>query len=150
MRTLTDRIRLDFGKVHYEPIGYVESGFAHYLPKALLEVSDQSRIMLDPIYAEGLDGLKPGMRIDVLFHCHLSGDYTLKQRPGDDPKARERGVFAVRSARRPNPIGLTQVEILAVGDHVLWVKGIDAVDGTPVLDIKPALIEEQSRILRHE
>ena len=58
--------------------------------------------------------------------------------PGGDITRKKRGVFALRSPRRPNPIGVTEVDPLGIQDNVLTVRGLDAVDGTPVLDLKPA------------
>lgn len=126
--------------VHYQPIGYVETGFSVPVPRELLKSGD-SRIVLDPKFAEGLKGLRPGQQLLVLFHCHLSEGFELQQHPRGDEKEPKLGVFALRSPDRPNPIGLTVVDLLGVGEHVLWVRGLDAVEGTPVLDLKPVYRE---------
>ena len=73
----------------------------------------------------------------VVFHFHRSRGYELLQHPRGDPSRPRRGVFALRSPRRPNPIGLTVVDLLAIEGNVLRVRGLDAFAGTPVLDLKP-------------
>lgn len=98
----------------------------------------KSRISIDPTLAEGLKGLEPGIRIMVIFHFHRSQRYALLQHPRGDEKRPQRGVFALRSPRRPNPIGVTVVDLISVEEHVLHVQGLDALNGTPVLEIKPA------------
>ena len=123
--------------VVYRPIGHVENEFKDVAaPEAI--ASGEARIVLDPALAAGLDGLEPGQQVMVLFHFHRSQGYDLRQHPRADPNAPLRGVFSLRSPRRPNPIGLTVVELLALAGNVLVVRGLDAIDGTPVLDLKPA------------
>ena len=95
-----------------------------------------ARIVLDPSLAEGLLGLGPGSDIVVLYYFHRSGGYELQVHPRGDHSRPLRGVFAVRSPQRPNPIGLTTVRVLRVEGHVLEIIGLDALDGSPVLDIK--------------
>jgi len=121
--------------VVYRPIGYVENAFDEPVaPEVLLAA--ESRIVLDPSLAEGLAGIQPGQRLMVVFHFHRSGGYELQQHPRGDPSRPRRGVFALRSPRRPNPIGVTVAEVLAVRGHILTVRGLDAINGTPVLDLK--------------
>jgi len=95
-----------------------------------------ARILLDPSLTDGLLGLKPGSDVFVLYYFHRSTGYDLRVHPRGDPSRPLRGVFAVRSPRRPNPIGVTTVRILRVAGNVLEVVGLDALDGSPVLDIK--------------
>jgi tRNA-Thr(GGU) m(6)t(6)A37 methyltransferase TsaA len=73
----------------------------------------------------------------VLFYFDRVGDFELLQRPRGDLAQPKRGVFTLRSPRRPNPIGVTVVELLSIDENVLTVCGLDAFDGTPVLDLKP-------------
>lgn len=121
--------------IFYRPIGYVENAFDEpVVPEVLLGAT--SRIVLDPALAEGLAGIEPGQRLLVVFHLHRAEGYELQQHPRGDPGRPRRGVFALRSPRRPNPIGVTVVEVLAVQGHVLTVRGLDAINGTPVLDLK--------------
>jgi tRNA-Thr(GGU) m(6)t(6)A37 methyltransferase TsaA len=119
------------------PIGTVENGLPLGTPKAQL-MAAESRIILEPALMEGLKKLESQTRILVVFHFHLSEGYKLLQHPRGDTSREKRGVFALRSPLRPNPIGVTEVELLEIRGNVLRVRGLDAVDGTPVLDLKPA------------
>ncbi|MDQ7849378.1 MAG: tRNA (N6-threonylcarbamoyladenosine(37)-N6)-methyltransferase TrmO [Armatimonadota bacterium] len=119
----------------YRPIGYVENAFDQPVaPEVLLAAT--SRIVLDPALVEGLAGIEPGQRLMVVFHFHRAGGYKLQQHPRGDPGRPRQGVFTLRSPHRPNPIGVTVVEVLAVQGHILTVRGLDAINGTPVLDLK--------------
>jgi len=123
--------------VTFQPIGYVENDFDE--PAAPDQIrAAVSRIVLDPALVEGLQGLEAGQPIMVVFHFHRSQGYALRQHPRGDESRPPRGVFALRSPRRPNPIGVTVVDLLAVEGNVLRVRGLDAINGTPVLDLKPA------------
>ncbi|MGD2135920.1 MAG: tRNA (N6-threonylcarbamoyladenosine(37)-N6)-methyltransferase TrmO, partial [Gemmatimonadales bacterium] len=97
----------------------------------------ESRIVVDRSLTEGLSGLKVGQQLAVVFWFHQSRGYDLLQHPRGDETRPKRGVFALRSPRRPNPIGITRVELLAIEGNVLRVRGLDALDGSPVLDLKP-------------
>jgi formylmethanofuran dehydrogenase subunit E len=119
------------------PIGYVENEFdeAEFeQPERMRE--EESRIILDPQYIDGLYGIDEHEYLDIIFHFHKSSGYKLKgkTRWGKGPI---RGVFACRSPRRPASIGLTTVKLLRVEKNQLLVKGLDALNGTPILDIKP-------------
>ena len=123
--------------VTFQPIGYVENDFDR--PTAPDQVrAVESRIVLDPALVEGLQSLETGRPIMVIFYFHRSEGYTLRQHPRGDESRPLQGVFTLRSPRRPNPIGVTVVDLLAVEGNVLRVRGLDAIDGTPVLDLKPA------------
>jgi len=121
----------------YRAIGHVENDFDAPTAADRLRSAD-SRIVLDPALTEGLQGLEPGQQVMVLFHFHLSQGFDLLQHPRGDKSRPRRGVFGLRSPRRPNPIGVTVVELVAVEGNVLRVRGLDAINGTPVLDLKPA------------
>ena len=123
--------------IAYSAIGHVESDFDE--PAAPAEMrATESRIVLDLDLVEGLTGLEPGRQIMVVFHFHRSQGYDLCQYPRGDESRPRRGVFALRSPRRPNPIGVTVVDLVAIQGNVLRVRGLDALNGTPVLDLKPA------------
>jgi tRNA-Thr(GGU) m(6)t(6)A37 methyltransferase TsaA len=98
----------------------------------------ESRIVLDPKLIDGLLGLEPGNRVMVIFYFHRSEGYDLWQHPRGDATRPRRGVFALRTPRRPNPIGVTVADLVAIEGNVLRVQGLDAINGTPVLDLKPA------------
>jgi tRNA-Thr(GGU) m(6)t(6)A37 methyltransferase TsaA len=123
--------------VSYTPIGHVENDFPERAPADEIRAAE-SRIVLDPALTGGLKGLEPGQQVMVVFHFHRSQGFDLLQHPRGDTARPRRGVFALRSPRRPNPIGVTVVDLVAVEGNVLRVRGLDAIDGTPVLDLKPA------------
>ncbi|MBN1483933.1 MAG: tRNA (N6-threonylcarbamoyladenosine(37)-N6)-methyltransferase TrmO [Chloroflexia bacterium] len=123
--------------IAYKAIGYVENDFDKPAPPDEIRATE-SRIILDPALTEGLQGLGPGQRILVIFYFHRSQGFELLQHPRGDTNRPRRGVFALRSPHRPNPIGSTVVDLGAIEGNVLRVQGLDAINGTPVLDIKPA------------
>lgn len=118
------------------PIGFVERAGGGE-GRSIEELRAQPvRIRLDPALTNGLLGLEAGSEILVLFHCHRSSNYDLQVHPRGDSSRPLRGVFATRSPSRPNPIGVTTGRILRVSGNELEVVGLDAWDGSPVLDIK--------------
>jgi formylmethanofuran dehydrogenase subunit E len=123
--------------VSFRPIGHVENGLPLGSTTDVLKAAE-SRIVLDAGFVEGLAGLEDQPRILVVFHFHLSEGWDLLQHPKGDSTRPRRGVFALRSPRRPNGIGVTEVDLLEIKGNVLRVKGLDAIHGTPVLDLKPA------------
>lgn len=118
------------------PIGYVARDDPERRSTDELR-AQPARIVIDPDLVDGLDGLHPGDSVLILFWFHRSEGYALRVHPRGDPTRPMRGVFATRSPRRPNPIGATVVRIRRIEGNVLEVVGLDAWDGTPVLDIKP-------------
>jgi len=118
------------------PIGHVESEFKEYAPSEEMR-QRPSRIVVRPELEPGLMGLEPGQDILVLFHFHRARGYELQLHPRHDPQRPLRGVFATRSQYRPNGIGATVAHIVEVAGNALTVTGLDAQDGSPVLDIKP-------------
>jgi tRNA-Thr(GGU) m(6)t(6)A37 methyltransferase TsaA len=85
----------------------------------------------------GLDGIQAGDKLLVLCWFHKADREVLKLHPRGNPDIPKRGVFATRSPDRPNPIGLSLVDVLSVEGRILKVRGLDALDGTPVVDLKP-------------
>lgn len=121
-------------KIEMIPIGYVENDYLE--PKYNEEVYQKvSRIVLKKELTEGLYRLNDFEKIYVLFYFSKSKGYNLTQHRRYDGKFS--GVFASRSPNRPNGIGLTIVKLLKIEGNVVFVKGLDAINGTPVLDIKP-------------
>jgi len=92
-------------------------------------------VVVDPAYAAGLQDLDGFSHIYLLYHFHRASPPRLKVVPFLDH--REHGIFATRAPARPNPIGVSVVELLEVRGNRLTVRGIDVLDGTPLLDIKP-------------
>jgi len=125
-------------KITYEPIGYVESEYNESSPREQIR-DRESRIILDQQFSEGLIGLEPGQRLMVLFHFDRIKEYQLRQHPRGDRDRPKKGVFAIRTPKRPNPIGVTVVEILAIEGHSVTVTGLDAFNGSPVIDLKPVV-----------
>jgi len=119
-----------------QPIGYVERDEGDKKLSGDELRARPARIVLDPALTDGLLGLEPGCDVVVLFYCHRSTGYDLQVHPRGDPGRPLRGVFAVRSPRRPNPIGVTTARVRRVEGNVLEVIGLDALDSSPVLDIK--------------
>jgi tRNA-Thr(GGU) m(6)t(6)A37 methyltransferase TsaA len=123
------------------PIGTVESPPTDpaTAPRQGHEGAPDAWVVLEPRVRAGLEGIRPGDRAVVLTWLHLARRDVLRVHPRDDLATPLEGVFNTRSSDRPNPIGLHEVEILAVAGPRLHVRGLEAVDGTPVLDVKPAL-----------
>lgn len=94
------------------------------------------QIVISDEYADGLQDIEGFSHLYVLFHLHrCHGDPQLKVMPFLDTK--ERGVFATRSPKRPNPLGLSIVELIRRDGQTLHVRGLDLLNGTPIIDIKP-------------
>jgi tRNA-Thr(GGU) m(6)t(6)A37 methyltransferase TsaA len=121
--------------IRYRAVGHVENSFEEPVSSELIR-SEESRIILDPALADGLHGLEPGQKAAVLFDFHRSQGYELLQHPRGDKNRLKKGVFSLRSPHRPNPIGLCEVDLIAIEGSTLRVRGLDALNGTPVLDIK--------------
>jgi tRNA-Thr(GGU) m(6)t(6)A37 methyltransferase TsaA len=123
------------------PIGTVESPLTHrsQAPKQGSEGAPDAWIVFDDSVLEGLTDTHPGDRVIVLTWLDKGSREVLRVHPRDDLSQPERGVFATRSSDRPNPIGLHEVEVLAVEGARVQVRHLEAIDGTPVLDVKPVL-----------
>jgi tRNA-Thr(GGU) m(6)t(6)A37 methyltransferase TsaA len=120
------------------PIGFVDNSI--FEPASAREKKNtESLIVLKSEYAEGLDSITDFDKIQVFFYFHLSEGFSMIQKRRYDGKMA--GVFASRSPKRPNGIGVTVVELLKVDNNILHVKGLDAINGTPILDIKPYIHE---------
>lgn len=123
------------------PIGVIRSivKTRAQAPKQGLEGAPDVWLEVDPKFAECLDGLKAGDEIIVITWLHQARRETMKVHPRSDPQRRLFGVFATRSPDRPNPLGLHPVTIRRIEKNRLRVGPIEAIDGTPVVDIKPVL-----------
>ncbi len=123
------------------PIGIVESSLTDpaAAPKQGHEGAPEAVLVFDANVGEGLRDLQAGDRVVVLTWLHRARRDLLRVHPRDDISMPEAGVFSTRSADRPNPIGLHPVEILSVDGLRFRVRGMEAVDGTPILDVKPLL-----------
>jgi tRNA-Thr(GGU) m(6)t(6)A37 methyltransferase TsaA len=111
-------------------------------PKQGGEGAPDAWLVFEPDFLPALDGIRPGDRVVVLTWLDRADRDVLRVHPRDDLSNPETGVFNTRSADRPNPIGLHEVEVIAVEGTRLHVEPLEAVDGTPVLDLKPVLYDE--------
>jgi tRNA-Thr(GGU) m(6)t(6)A37 methyltransferase TsaA len=125
-------------EIRYKPIGIIHTPFKEPVgtpiqPSAAKGV--EGTVIVFPEYVEGLQDLENFSHIILVYHFHLSKGYSLKVTPYMD--TRSHGVFSTRAPSRPNPIGISTVRLLRIEENILYVKVVDIVDGTPLLDIKP-------------
>ena len=124
------------------PIGWVRSTLERPAdaPKQGFEGAPNARLQIEPAFVRGLEGIQPGQDIIILTWLHEAQREVLAVHPRDDRTRPLTGVFATRSADRPNPVGLHRVKVLKIEKNgVLDVQGLEANDGTPVIDLKPVL-----------
>jgi tRNA-Thr(GGU) m(6)t(6)A37 methyltransferase TsaA len=124
--------------VDIEPIGIIHSPFSDLEGMPIQPAGASETIgtaVIDPAYAEGLSDLEGFSHIFLIYFFHRTAPMRLRVVPFLDTQ--ERGVFATRSPLRPNPIGLSLVELLEIDGCRLTIRGVDVLDGTPLLDIKP-------------
>jgi L-fuculose-phosphate aldolase len=121
------------------PIGTVRSAVTDPgdSPRQGRDTGMEAILEIDPAYTEALSGIGENRRLLVICWLHLAERGRLKVHPRGDPANPARGVFATRSPLRPNSFAIYTVDLLDVRGTSLRVRGIDAVDGTPVLDIRP-------------
>ncbi|WP_108819006.1 tRNA (N6-threonylcarbamoyladenosine(37)-N6)-methyltransferase TrmO [Pseudovibrio sp. Alg231-02] len=119
------------------PIGFVRSGFSETreCPKSSRRNPAQSQLEIASPYADALLNITMASHLWVMYWLHHSDGTALVRRARGEEATR--GVFASRSPNRPNPIGLSSVELIKRDGNVLTVSGLDCIDGTPILDIKP-------------
>jgi len=125
-------------KIQYKPIGIIHSPWSNpdEVPiQPLVAHGTGGTVELLSEFEDGLDDLEGFSHIILLYHFHLSEGYSLKTIPQHDHHLR--GVFATRSHRRPNPIGISTVKLDRIENTTLYVSSLDIVDKTPLLDIKP-------------
>jgi tRNA-Thr(GGU) m(6)t(6)A37 methyltransferase TsaA len=122
------------------PIGVVRSVLMDPAdaPKQGALTGQEAEIVVDPAYLPALEGLDMRReKILVICWMHRADRGRLKVHPRDQEHLQERGVFSTRSPHRPNPLSLHTVTLISIAGNVLRVRGMDAIDGTPVIDIKP-------------
>jgi tRNA-Thr(GGU) m(6)t(6)A37 methyltransferase TsaA len=108
-------------------------------PRQGKEGAPDATVVLDPAYADALEGIRVGDELVLLTWLHEADRSVLQVHPRDDESRPLTGVFATRSSDRPNPIGLHEVTVLGIDGLELAVGPLEAIDGTPVIDIKPVL-----------
>jgi len=127
-------------RIELRPIGWVESQLreVELAPLHGEEGAPDAWLVLDDDVTDALRGLVPGQELVVLTWLHLAARDVLVVHPRGDATREQRGVFTTRSPSRPNPIGLHRVTVLETAGTRLRVAPLEAVDGTPILDLKPA------------
>jgi len=135
------------GTVSLHPIGAVESALRDRknAPRQPFHDAPEAWLVIDARFIEALDGINPGSEILVFTWLHQAKREILKVHPGHDPRNPLAGVFSTRSPDRPNPVGLHRVKVLATEEGRLKVDHLEAVDGTPILDIKPVLNDARAQ-----
>ncbi len=130
-----------------EPIGRVESPLVDraHAPKQGNEGAPDAWLIIDERFREGLFGLEVGAEVIVLTWLDRAERDVLLVHPRDDPANPLQGVFTTRSADRPNPIGLHRVRILAIQGTRILASDLEAVDKTPIIDLKPVLDQARER-----
>lgn len=126
------------------PIGVIRSDLKDPgdAPKQGALTGQEAEIVVDPTFLAAMDGLDPDRgKIIVLCWMHKADRDRLKVHPQGQEELPERGVFSTRSPHRPNPVSLHTVTLLSIEGNVLRVRGMDAIDGTPVVDIKNHSLE---------
>lgn len=120
------------------PIKSVRDG-----PLFYTEGAPDAHVELSSSYLDALDRMKVGDEIIVITWLHLGRRDVLKVHPRDDPSRPLTGVFSTRSQDRPNPLGPHRAKVLAIEGSTLHVGPMEAIDGTPVVDIKPVVAEAE-------
>ena len=129
------------------PVGRVESPLVDpsLAPKQGDEGSPEAWLVFDAAVLPALADIEPGSSVIVLTWLHRARRDVLRVHPRDDPANPEQGVFSTRSQDRPNPIGVHRVEVVSVEGERVRVRDLEAVDGTPILDVKPVLDRGRDR-----
>jgi tRNA (adenine37-N6)-methyltransferase len=146
IRAITHNVGMIFTP---RPIGFVNSPYqtTAKVPRGLgAKHGAEGTLNILPEFAEGLTDIEGFSHLFVIWAFDRSQGFELSGTPPSDN--RPHGVFATRSPRRPNPIGLTVVELLSREGVLLHVRGVDMLDGTPILDIKPYLSSIPEQALR--
>jgi tRNA-Thr(GGU) m(6)t(6)A37 methyltransferase TsaA len=125
-------------QAQFTPIGVIENDFAEKVPKGWEAALHQ--VIIDAQWADALEGVEGFSHLYILFWLHeIPGPRAMRVHPEDRQDLPAVGLFATRTPWRPNPIGLQVVELISRQGTVLTVRGLDALNGTPVLDVKPYL-----------
>jgi tRNA-Thr(GGU) m(6)t(6)A37 methyltransferase TsaA len=128
-------------RLEVTPIGVVESELTDpaTAPKQGDEGAPDAWLVFETAVLEGLEGIRPGDQVIILTWLHRAQRDVLRVHPRDDPANPMQGVFNTRSSDRPNPIGLHEVEVVSIDGRRMRVRNLEAVDGTPIVDVKPVL-----------
>jgi tRNA-Thr(GGU) m(6)t(6)A37 methyltransferase TsaA len=137
---------LDMMTFEVKAIGRVESPLTDLksAPRQADEGAPPAWLVFEPEMLDGLRSLQPGQEVILLTWLDRARRDVLRVHPRGDATRVEEGVFSTRSPHRPNPIGLHRVEITAIDGLRVRVRGLEAVDGTPIIDLKPILTDDVS------
>jgi tRNA-Thr(GGU) m(6)t(6)A37 methyltransferase TsaA len=135
---MADSAEIDFT---VRPIGRVESSLTSTAdaPRQGDEGAPDAYLILDAEVQTGLEGIAAGDEVVLLTWLHKANRNVLRVHPRGDLSRPEAGVFSTRAPSRPNPIGLHRVRVLDIDGPRLHVSGLEAIDGTPIIDVKPVL-----------
>ncbi|MGH7567512.1 MAG: tRNA (N6-threonylcarbamoyladenosine(37)-N6)-methyltransferase TrmO [Gemmatimonadales bacterium] len=127
--------------ISLQPIGHIRSMLRalEEAPRQGSEGAPDAWLEVDPIFARGLLGIAPGDEVIVVTWLHRADRAVLEVHPRGDPEIPLAGVFTTRSPDRPNPLGLHRVTVREISGTRLRVGPIEAIDGTPVVDVKAVL-----------
>ena len=136
-------------EIIYRTIGTIRSPFKDIKgmpiqPTGALDIA--GTVEIEPSYVDGLKDIEGFSHIILIYHLHLSTGYSLTVKPFMHEHLR--GVFATRSPKRPNSIGISIVRLVKVRGRTMYIKDVDIVDGTPLLDIKPYVPEDSRKVER--
>lgn len=133
--------------IELEPIGVVESSLTDpsSAPRQADEGAPEAWLTFEPHVIEGLRGIQPGDEIVVVTWLDRARRDILLVHPRGDPSRELQGVFRTRSPHRPNPIGLHHVKVTEVRGHRVRVRQLEALHGTPIIDVKPLLSDDIAR-----
>ncbi|MGH7444571.1 MAG: tRNA (N6-threonylcarbamoyladenosine(37)-N6)-methyltransferase TrmO [Longimicrobiales bacterium] len=128
-------------RIELHPVGTVESSLRDLAaaPRQADEGAPEAWLVFEPTMLEALRSLRPGDDVIVITWLDRARRDVLSVHPRGDASRPQEGVFSTRSPHRPNPIGLHRVTIAAIDGHRVRVQNLEALDGTPILDIKPVL-----------
>lgn len=134
-------------EIEFKPIGFVKTDVPT-VPRHWTISDVEGMIVIDKMYTEGLKDIKIGQYIIVIFHFHQSREFDLHHLVQTPPHRCEKlGVFSTCSPIRPNPIGMSVLKVTGITENIIHVKGLDMLDRTPILDIKPLTGLKRDRAL---
>src|SRR3989344_5026454 len=122
-------------EIKINPIGFVKNNVKE--PRFGDFANEVSEIIIDEKFADALEGIENYSHVIIVFWMDKVKEHVIKHRPQGNPNVPIVGIFACRCPARPNPIAITTVKLLERRENKIFVKGLDILDGTPVIDIKP-------------
>jgi len=123
------------GTITIKPLGKAKNGVSKPMLPGWKDIVTE--IVIDKEYTDGLDGIEDYSHVIIVYWMDKEKECHLKHHPQGRADVPFIGIFACRCPQRPNPIGISTTEIISVKDNIIKVKGLDVIDNTPILDIKP-------------